>query len=430
MTLTYALQGWWAAALFGAMRFLFRVGLEVEGDEATAPGPMVLMMRHASLADTLLPTVLVLRRHKIRLRYVLKRELLWDPALDVAGNVLPNYFLDRRSTDAAAEVERVRALGVGLGERDGVLIYPEGTRFTPEKRERALEVLRRRFPHLVERAEALRGVLAPRQAGVLALLEAGTDVVVCAHVGLDGLSHVKRVWRGGLVGVIVRGGLLAHPGRGDPRRRRSAHRLALRPVAPGGRLGLRPSRRTVLRRTVSPGLVWFRADLRLGDNPAWDAATAAHEVVVALFVVDPALWEGSGEHRRNQLAGHLGALDRSLRDRGGRLRVRRGDPAGVVPAEAAAIGGEPGVLERGRHPLRRPARRRSAPRPGGPGRGARRPLRPRPRLRPHRGRPPLQGVHPLLTGPGRPGPGSRGPSREGRRSPPTRGTGSRRPARP
>ena len=68
---------------------------------------------------------------------------------------------------------------------------------------------------------------------------------------------------------------------------------------------------------MSPGLVWFRADLRLGDNPAWDAATAAHEVVVALFVVDPTLWEGSGEHRRNQLAGHLGALDRSLRERGG-----------------------------------------------------------------------------------------------------------------
>jgi hypothetical protein len=56
----------------------------------------------------------------------------------------------------------------------------------------------------VERAEALLGVLAPRQAGVLALLEAGTDVVVCAHVGLDGLSHVKRVWRGGLVGITVK----------------------------------------------------------------------------------------------------------------------------------------------------------------------------------------------------------------------------------
>ncbi len=204
VALTYGLQAWWAAALLGAMRFLFRVGLDVEGDESIAPGPLVLMMRHASLVDTLLPTVLVLRRHRIRLRYVLKRELLWDPALDLAGNVLPNYFLDRASGDAATEVDRVRSLGRGLGESDGVLIYPEGTRFTPERRERIIAILRQRLPHLVERAEALRGVLAPRLAGVLALLEAGTDVVVCAHVGLDGLSHVKRVWRGGLVGITVK----------------------------------------------------------------------------------------------------------------------------------------------------------------------------------------------------------------------------------
>jgi len=85
---------------------------------------------------------------------------------------------------------------------------------------------------------------------------------------------------------------------------------------------------------VSRGLVWFRADLRLGDNPAWAAATSDHEEVVALFVVDPVLWEGSGSHRRDQLAAHLGALDRSLQRRGGRLRVRRGDPARVIPAEA------------------------------------------------------------------------------------------------
>jgi len=91
---------------------------------------------------------------------------------------------------------------------------------------------------------------------------------------------------------------------------------------------------------MSAGLVWFRADLRLGDNPAWSAATSAHETVVGLFVIDPGLWDRSGEHRRNQLAAHLGALDTSLRSRGGRLRVRRGDPARVVPAEAAAVRAE------------------------------------------------------------------------------------------
>ena len=45
---------------------------------------------------------------------------------------------------------------------------------------------------------------------------------------------------------------------------------------------------------MSVGLVWFRSDLRLGDNPAWAAATSGHERVVALFVLDPVLWDGSG----------------------------------------------------------------------------------------------------------------------------------------
>ena len=91
---------------------------------------------------------------------------------------------------------------------------------------------------------------------------------------------------------------------------------------------------------MSAGLVWFRCDLRLGDNPAWAAATSSHERVVALFVADPVLWEGAGAHRRNQLAAHLGALDGALRSWGGRLRVRRGDPRAVVPAEARALGAE------------------------------------------------------------------------------------------
>ncbi len=91
---------------------------------------------------------------------------------------------------------------------------------------------------------------------------------------------------------------------------------------------------------MSVGLAWFRSDLRLGDNPAWAAATASHERVAALFVVDPVLWEGSGLHRRNQLAAHLGALDEGLRSWGGRLRVQRGDPQAVVPAEARALRAE------------------------------------------------------------------------------------------
>jgi deoxyribodipyrimidine photo-lyase len=87
---------------------------------------------------------------------------------------------------------------------------------------------------------------------------------------------------------------------------------------------------------VSHGVVWFRNDLRLDDNPAWAAATSAYDCVTALFVMDPALWEGAPEGRRSRLEDHLAALDIALAARGGRLRVERGDPDSVVPKVADA----------------------------------------------------------------------------------------------
>lgn len=81
-------------------------------------------------------------------------------------------------------------------------------------------------------------------------------------------------------------------------------------------------------------LVWFRRDLRLGDNPAWAAATSDHDDVVAMFVLDPKLWEAGRPHRAPQLAAHLRALDQRLQDAGGRLAVHHGDPAEVVTAAA------------------------------------------------------------------------------------------------
>lgn len=87
---------------------------------------------------------------------------------------------------------------------------------------------------------------------------------------------------------------------------------------------------------MSTGIVWFRGDLRLDDNPAWGAATTDHQRVIALFVLDPLLLAAAGEKRRALLFGHLAALDASLQEAGGRLRVVSGDPADLVPAIAAA----------------------------------------------------------------------------------------------
>ena len=201
---TYGIQRWWTWTLFRSIRWLFRLRFEVEGDEVLSPGPIHVFMRHASIIDNLLPGVLIARPHGFRLRYVLKRELLSDPALDIAGSRLPNYFVDRQA-GGDAEVAAVGALGMGLGPDEGVLIYPEGTRFTPERRERALARLEGQ-PDLLERARKLEAVLPPRPRGPLALLDAHppADVVVAAHSGLDGFSHLSNILDGGLVGSTVR----------------------------------------------------------------------------------------------------------------------------------------------------------------------------------------------------------------------------------
>ena len=87
---------------------------------------------------------------------------------------------------------------------------------------------------------------------------------------------------------------------------------------------------------MSRGLVWFRRDLRLTDNPAWAAATSDHDEVVALFVLDPVLFR-PGERRSNYLAQVLGALDASLAASGGRLQVRHGDPQALIPEAASGV---------------------------------------------------------------------------------------------
>jgi deoxyribodipyrimidine photo-lyase len=82
-------------------------------------------------------------------------------------------------------------------------------------------------------------------------------------------------------------------------------------------------------------VVWFRRDLRLTDNPAWAAATEMADRVTALYVLDPILLATAGDIRRTQLLAHLHGLDQRLQQLGGRLLVRAGTPAEVVPHVAA-----------------------------------------------------------------------------------------------
>jgi 1-acyl-sn-glycerol-3-phosphate acyltransferase len=112
--------------------------------------------------------------------------------------------VDRTADDPSHELRQIKALTAGLGADDGVLIYPEGTRFTQAKRTRAIARLEESQAELAERARRMRYVLPPRIGGVLQLLDAGTDVLVCAHQGLGGFASVGDIWSGGMVGTTVR----------------------------------------------------------------------------------------------------------------------------------------------------------------------------------------------------------------------------------
>jgi 1-acyl-sn-glycerol-3-phosphate acyltransferase len=200
---TWPVQRWYTAMHYVALRTLFRLRFEVDGDEAATPGPLLVLARHASIIDSLVPAVFIANAHRMRLRYVLKRELLVDPCLDLAGHWLPNRFVARDGADTAREVEAVRALKSGLAPDEGVLLYPEGTRFTPEKRRRVLERLE---GVARERAERLQHLLPIRPGGALALLDSppACDVLFIGHHGLEGFAHVADIMRGALVGRTVR----------------------------------------------------------------------------------------------------------------------------------------------------------------------------------------------------------------------------------
>ncbi|WP_250032097.1 cryptochrome/photolyase family protein [Paractinoplanes maris] len=86
-------------------------------------------------------------------------------------------------------------------------------------------------------------------------------------------------------------------------------------------------------------VVLFTRDLRLHDNPALAAACANAERVVPLFVLDPELGKLS-PNRTRFLHQSLADLRASLRDKGGDLVIRSGDPVAEAIELARTIGAE------------------------------------------------------------------------------------------
>ncbi|MGB5681100.1 MAG: 1-acyl-sn-glycerol-3-phosphate acyltransferase [Polyangiales bacterium] len=222
-TLFFKLECWWGSSLFRWLCRFLSLTTSVEGDENVLPGHVLVFIRHASIIDTALPVAFISNTKGLRLRYVFKRELLVDPCIDVAGHASPNYFIDRGGSPAE-ELAGIRSLALDLGDQ-GVLLYPEGTRFTERKKAIALKRLAKTHPDLVPLAESFKHCLPPKPGGALTLIEAApdADVLVVAHRGLEGLAEVADLLSGSVVGKEVQVSMWRIPAseipEGDARRR-------------------------------------------------------------------------------------------------------------------------------------------------------------------------------------------------------------------
>jgi 1-acyl-sn-glycerol-3-phosphate acyltransferase len=155
--------------------------------------------RHAGPGDSFTLIYTLMHWFHREPRVVLKNTLAWDPMIDVVLHRIPARFITPSPGSTGSSVEdEIADLARGLDENDAFVIFPEGGNFTPKRRERGIDRLRRVGLHrMADRAEAMTNVLAPRPGGFLAALEASpdADVVLVAHTGLDHLVTVSDLWR-------------------------------------------------------------------------------------------------------------------------------------------------------------------------------------------------------------------------------------------
>jgi 1-acyl-sn-glycerol-3-phosphate acyltransferase len=198
--LHYAVARGYLVVFFREARRVLRLRIVTEGPAPDAfPGePLLVCCRHAGPGDSFTLMYALLHWYDREPRVVLKDTLAWDPAIDVLLNRLPSRFISpnpRAGDDLEAQVAD---LARGLDANDAFVIFPEGGNFTPERRQRAIDKLRRLgLEGMAARAESMRNVLAPRPGGFLAALDAApdADVMLVAHTGLDHLLTVGDLWR-------------------------------------------------------------------------------------------------------------------------------------------------------------------------------------------------------------------------------------------
>ncbi|MDH5236085.1 MAG: 1-acyl-sn-glycerol-3-phosphate acyltransferase [Acidimicrobiia bacterium] len=191
----HKLQLWWVRRLAEAARRHLGLQFEITGDMVPT-GRIIVLCRHACIADALLPAMLYGLLEDRPLHYVLKRDLQWGPCLDIVGNRLPNLFVDR-SVRRRSQRRAITDLAEAMADDGALILFPEGTFPTPDRVDKARRRLLQADPERAERLRSLGHVLPPHPGGALAAMAGApeADVHVVRHVGLEDAATLRALYR-------------------------------------------------------------------------------------------------------------------------------------------------------------------------------------------------------------------------------------------
>jgi len=199
------IQRTWLRLMGWGLLKIYSATIEMSGVEDFQNRPFIMLLRHASVADPLIPGLLFGDQH-LEMRFVMKNQLLFDPCLDINGNRLFFRFVKRGGRQTEKEVGRVAELMDDTGPGRGPLICPEGTIYSKSKSARIKEKIDRGEIEGGEQVRGLEAVLPPRLPGTLAIFDRMTneDVIFIAHAGLERMSYFRDFLRGDLIGARLK----------------------------------------------------------------------------------------------------------------------------------------------------------------------------------------------------------------------------------
>ncbi len=166
--------------------------------QSLAPGPNLVLARHAGPGDALMIARWLTVDERRRLRMLGTTKLLWDPFFNHLVQRLPFHFCDQNPANADQELEEIKAASATIEQDGAMIVFPEGGNYTPRRYDQALaRFAERGQEERLERTRNLHHVLPPRTGGTAAAIRAaeGASITFVAHVGLDDLLSLSDLWR-------------------------------------------------------------------------------------------------------------------------------------------------------------------------------------------------------------------------------------------